>query len=41
MIKLINIVLPVIFMAVAFLFNEVFDLPRRRNSFVQEPFDFV
>ena len=37
----INIVPPVIFMAVAFLFDQVFDLPRKYNSVVQETFNLV
>ena len=40
-IKPINIVLSIILMAVAFLFDQVFDLFRKRNSFIYKTLDFV
>ena len=40
-IKPINIILSVILIAVAFLFNEVFNLPYRYNPLVYKTLDFV
>ena len=41
MVKPIDIILSIILIAVAFLFNKVFNLPRKYNSFIYKALDFV